>query len=185
MLSNCSRTAPTPFPFALTQIRSLASCFAYRCARVGIRSLAVPRLAAGRPSPAPPPRCQPAVETLEDRTAPSTAALVKDINLSPVSSNPDSFVNVNGTVFFAAGTSAHGQELCKTDGTADGTVLVKDIVPGEGGSRLCLMNRIPAFVTLILHEETRTYRPTGGAARSLLPPAAAQAGRWWSSASAG
>ena len=35
--------------------------------------------------------------------------------------------NVNGTLFFAANDGTHGRELWKSDGTAAGTVLVKDI----------------------------------------------------------
>jgi ELWxxDGT repeat protein len=43
--------------------------------------------------------------------------------------------NVNGTLFFAAGTdSRRNIELWKSNGTAAGTVLVKDIFPGINGS---------------------------------------------------
>jgi ELWxxDGT repeat protein len=42
--------------------------------------------------------------------------------------------NVNGTLFFTARDDAHGQELWKSDGTAAGTVLVKDVEPGPGDS---------------------------------------------------
>ena len=41
---------------------------------------------------------------------------------------------MNGTLFFAANDGMHGVELWKSDGTAAGTVLVKDINPGSGGS---------------------------------------------------
>ena len=47
---------------------------------------------------------------------------------------PVSLTNVNGTLFFAANDGTHGDELWKSDGTAAGTVLVKDINPG--GDRL-------------------------------------------------
>jgi len=49
-------------------------------------------------------------------------------------SNPFRLVNVNGTLFFTlyfvANDGAHVGELWKSDGTAAGTVLVKDILPG-------------------------------------------------------
>ena len=40
--------------------------------------------------------------------------------------------NFNGTLFFVARDNIHGQELWKSDGTAEGTALVKDINPGIG-----------------------------------------------------
>jgi ELWxxDGT repeat protein len=47
---------------------------------------------------------------------------------------PEHFVAVNGTLFFTASTPTHGKELWKSDGTATGTVQVKDIKPGSRGS---------------------------------------------------
>jgi ELWxxDGT repeat protein len=47
---------------------------------------------------------------------------------------PSSLLNLNGTLFFAASDPAHGSELWKSDGTTAGTLLVKDLVPGAGGS---------------------------------------------------
>ncbi len=63
--------------------------------------------------------------------------LVKDINPGSVSSivyAPDPFTPFKGAVFFVAYDQTHGGELWRTDGTADGTVLVKDINPGAGSS---------------------------------------------------
>ena len=42
--------------------------------------------------------------------------------------------NVNGTLFFTADDGVNGCELWKSDGTAAGTVLVKDIRPGSCSS---------------------------------------------------
>lgn len=43
---------------------------------------------------------------------------------------------IGRTLYFAADDGVHGRELWKTDGTPEGTVLVKDIRPGSGGSGL-------------------------------------------------
>jgi ELWxxDGT repeat protein len=48
----------------------------------------------------------------------------------PNSADPSSLTNVNGTLFFRASDGEHGSELWKSDGTAAGTALVKDIQPG-------------------------------------------------------
>jgi ELWxxDGT repeat protein len=48
----------------------------------------------------------------------------------PDSSYPSGFTVVGSTVFFVASNPQSGRELWKTDGTANGTVLVKDINPG-------------------------------------------------------
>lgn len=72
------------------------------------------------------------------------AFLVKDIatHASGQSSVPSDFVTVGPTTFFVATTEAEGAELWKTDGTEDGTVLVKDIRPGPHDYRA---SRITSF----------------------------------------
>lgn len=50
-------------------------------------------------------------------------------------SGPDALTNLNGTLLFTVGGDpASGRELWKSDGTAAGTVLVKDILPGPDWS---------------------------------------------------
>jgi ELWxxDGT repeat protein len=61
-------------------------------------------------------------------------SLVKDINTFAQSSSPGFLTAVNGNVFFAATDPAHGRELWKSDGTGGGTVLVADVLPGQGSS---------------------------------------------------
>src|SRR5207245_2215482 len=73
-----------------------------------------------------------------DGTAVGTV-LVKDItpgvggSFSQFSSVAN-FTDVNGALFFAVSDGIHGTELWKSDGTAAGTVLVRDINPGAGSS---------------------------------------------------
>ncbi|NVJ18465.1 ELWxxDGT repeat protein [Myxococcus sp. AM010] len=43
---------------------------------------------------------------------------------------PGAFVDLGGTLFFTATDPLHGRELWRSDGTASGTVRVKDIYPG-------------------------------------------------------
>jgi ELWxxDGT repeat protein len=67
----------------------------------------------------------------------NNTVLVKDIfpglGNSPYSSKgPSYFAEVNGKLFFRANDGTHGYELWKSDGSSDGTVLVKDI--GAGAS---------------------------------------------------
>lgn len=49
-------------------------------------------------------------------------------------SDPEYVTEVGGNVFLGAREPEHGEELWKSDGTFTGTVLVKDIRPGPGGS---------------------------------------------------
>jgi len=49
-------------------------------------------------------------------------------------SNVSNLTDVNGTLFFAGGNSANGEELWKSDGTPEGTVMVQDIWSGSNGS---------------------------------------------------
>jgi trimeric autotransporter adhesin len=71
-----------------------------------------------------------------------TASLVKDIRPGdPVfgppggaDSTPLNITRFAGKVFFAATDASHGSELWKSNGTAAGTQLVKDICPGACGS---------------------------------------------------
>ncbi len=61
--------------------------------------------------------------------AAQSPTLLKDINTN-LDGSPTGMVTVGNTVFFSANDVVLGRELWKSDGTATGTVLVKDISPG-------------------------------------------------------
>ena len=70
----------------------------------------------------------------------SKPVLVKDINpginregsyASLNSSSPSNLTQFNGKLYFSADDGKNGRELWVSDGTAEGTNLVKDIYPGN------------------------------------------------------
>ena len=67
-------------------------------------------------------------------------ALVSDINPGANGSNPGEFTTLNGTMLFVADDGTHGFELWRTDGTAGGTAMVKDINPSGDSSPTELVN---------------------------------------------
>ena len=50
-------------------------------------------------------------------------------------SSPQSFAELNGTLYFLANDGVHGQEVWMTDGTDPGTQLLVDVGPGSNGLR--------------------------------------------------
>ena len=79
--------------------------------------------------------------------------LVKDIDPRPPytgfmqgNSSPTSLVDAGGTLLFFADDGQHGPELWKSDGTTDGTVMVRDINPGPEGSNAFPMLSQPMAV---------------------------------------
>jgi ELWxxDGT repeat protein len=60
--------------------------------------------------------------------------MLKDINTTATGAGPSHLTTVGSTLFFTQSSPGLGEELWKTDGTAAGTVLVKDINPGEPSS---------------------------------------------------
>ncbi|CAN5526910.1 hypothetical protein BH10BAC3_BH10BAC3_26920 [soil metagenome] len=73
-----------------------------------------------------------------DGTAGGTQ-FIKDMNpnsTDPYSPNPSYITDINGTLYFVGNDGAHGRELWKSDGTNEGTQLVKDITEGMDGSSI-------------------------------------------------
>jgi ELWxxDGT repeat protein len=68
-----------------------------------------------------------------DAAATISAELVKNINPSG-DSFPYDFTAIGTSFYFRANDAVHGMELWKSDGSASGTVMVKDINPGIGDS---------------------------------------------------
>lgn len=62
--------------------------------------------------------------------------LIKDISAGPASSSPANFVRVGALAYFTADDGVHGEELWRTDGTADGTRLVSDLNALDGSRPL-------------------------------------------------
>lgn len=60
----------------------------------------------------------------------SQVSLVTDINTQPGSSFPSNFIQIGTITFFTASLEEFGSELWRTDGTDEGTYMVKDINPG-------------------------------------------------------
>jgi ELWxxDGT repeat protein len=79
-----------------------------------------------------PRRQQIGLMPLEDRITPSlTPQMVADINQTTLPSDPTKLTTVGSLVYFLANNGIHGTELWKSDGTAGGTMLVKDIYPSN------------------------------------------------------
>ena len=70
-----------------------------------------------------------------------TATIVSDIHPDG-GSGPQQLTTVGDTVFFSATDGSHGRELWVTDGTPEGTRLVRDIRPGAAGSTPRSLTRV-------------------------------------------
>jgi ELWxxDGT repeat protein len=62
------------------------------------------------------------------------AVMVKDIRPGDNESSLDNLINANGTLFFVADDGVHGFEVWRSDGTAAGTILTRDVFPGAADS---------------------------------------------------
>lgn len=74
------------------------------------------------------------IELMETDGTEEGTKLLKDINPNQIggtfqSSKPSNFKNINGVLYFIADNGVHGMEFWKTDGTEQGTKMIKDINP--------------------------------------------------------
>jgi ELWxxDGT repeat protein len=80
--------------------------------------------------------CSLRIEPLENRLLLAlTPELVADIAVG--ASAPDKLTGMNGTLYFSAFNDSTGRELWKSDGTAGGTQLVRDLAPGSHEIYVC------------------------------------------------
>ena len=98
--------------------------------------------------------------------------LVKDINPGGGDSFlaiPNNTANVDGTLFFAATDGTDGTELWKSDGTAAGTVMVKDIVAGAGSSTPTQLTNVNGVLEFYAFDGTSEglFRSDGTAAGTI------------------
>ncbi len=109
----------------------------------------------GGPRPSSPlPSCGD-YELMQSDGTPEGTFMVKNIAANPWSGGSLGYYTfltvVDNTLFFNADDGVHGRELWKSDGTTEGTVLVKDIYPGVVSSLypvpFAVMDRTLFFVT--------------------------------------
>jgi trimeric autotransporter adhesin len=96
--------------------------------------------------------------------------LLKDIN-TVGNSVPNSYCNVNNIVYFAHDDNVHGTELWRTDGTAVGTYLVKDINLGFDGSycnQMIALNGTLFFTAFTQNEGMELWKSDGTEAGTVL-----------------
>lgn len=79
------------------------------------------------------------------------------------SSSPHSFVEFNGKIYFSATSNSTGRELWVSDGTLNGTNLVKDINPNGDGDprRLTVVNNVLYFTADTPDEGRELWKSDG------------------------
>ncbi len=115
------------------------------------------------------------IELWKSDATPAGTTIVKDI-VSPLTADGimqgmEWFVDINGILYFAANDAINGGELWKTDGTAAGTVMVKDINPGSDGSfpwKAVNLNGVLIFAARNATNGEELWKSDGTAAGTVL-----------------
>jgi ELWxxDGT repeat protein len=96
------------------------------------------------------------LESLEDRRLlAGDLALVKDIFAMPTGGAPlapAEFVQVGDVTYFSASTPTTGRELWRSDGTAAGTHIVRDVTIGTGSSNPQLLTALGDRLYFVVQE---------------------------------
>jgi ELWxxDGT repeat protein len=108
----------------------------------------------------------------------SGTQILREIGKQPNSSDPLGFAVFNNEIYFSAYVGGDfnspnftGGELWKTDGTAQGTVLVKDIEPGPGGygaANMTVCNNTLFFTYQTNADGTELWKTDGTAAGTVM-----------------
>ncbi len=97
--------------------------------------------------------------------------MVRYLNVSN-GATPNNLTNVNGILYFTAYDEnyAYGEELWRSDGTAEGTFMVKDINPGGSSASIPKLTNINGTLFFMAYDGTafRLWKSDGTAAGTVM-----------------
>jgi ELWxxDGT repeat protein len=80
---------------------------------------------------------------------------------TPNSSSPSELTNVNGKLYFTADDGANGTELWKSNGTAAGTVMVRNIRSGGGDSSPSSLTNVNGELYFTANDDNQLWKSNG------------------------
>ncbi len=111
------------------------------------------------------------LEPLEDRQLLSASPQLIDINCVGIATSPANLMQVGDQLFFTADDAVHGNELWVTDGSDEGTRLVKDIAAGLSPSspyELTDVNGTLFFTAIDTFQVRQLWKSDGTEAGTML-----------------